>query len=67
MDCAPRSNFTVDRNGSHWADVHISGTLNVPQEDLTPRLEKLAADQGKGALNDAEGKAINWLNSWLSK
>ena len=30
--------FTVQRNGYLWTTVHLSGTLEAPQQDLSPRL-----------------------------
>jgi hypothetical protein len=56
--------FTVSRVGYLWTPVRLTGVLNHPNEDLTPRLAAAAgnsvidkAQEAAGQLQDTTGKA----------
>ncbi len=38
--------FTIARNGYYWAPLRLTGPVNSPTEDLTPRLAEAAAGPG---------------------
>lgn len=44
--------FTVSRDGYLWTEVRLSGPVNQPQDDLTPRL---VAAAGETVIKDVEG------------
>lgn len=56
--------FTISRDGYLWTPVRLTGALNHPNEDLTPRLAAAAgnsvidkAQEAAGQLQDTTGKA----------
>jgi hypothetical protein len=59
--------FPVQLEDYNWADVHLTGTANNLQEDLTPRLLAAGMGQGTDLLNQAAKQATNLFNSILGK
>ncbi len=59
--------FPAQSDDYNWADVHLTGTANHLQEDLTPRLLAAGLNQGGDILNQATQKAGDLLNSLLGK
>ncbi len=59
--------FSTSFEDYNWADVHVTGTPNNLQEDLTPRLVAAGLNQGGDILNQATQKAGDILNSLLGK
>ncbi|HEX4140733.1 MAG TPA: hypothetical protein VHY09_10330, partial [Candidatus Methylacidiphilales bacterium] len=55
--------FSTQSDDYNWADVHLTGTPNHLQEDLTPRLVAAGLNQGGDILNQATQKAGDLLNS----
>ena len=45
--------FTVARNGYYWAPLRLTGPVESPTEDLTPRLVQAAAGQVIDTVQDA--------------
>jgi len=59
--------FSTPSEDYNWADVHLTGTANHLQEDLTPRLVAAGLNQGGDLLNQAAQKAGDLINSFLGK
>jgi hypothetical protein len=59
--------FSAQSDDYNWTDVHLTGTPNHLQEDLTPRLVAAGLNQGGDILNQATQKAGDLLNSLLGK
>ena len=59
--------FSAQSDDYNWTDVHLTGTPNHLQEDLTPRLVAAGLNQGGDLLNQATQKAGDLLNSLLGK
>jgi hypothetical protein len=59
--------FPTAADGYNWADVHLTGTPDHLQEDLTPRLVAAGLGQGSDLLNSAAQKATDLFNSLLGK
>lgn len=59
--------FSTPFEDYNWADVHVTGTPNNLQEDLTPRLVAAGLNQGGDIINQATQKAGDLLNSLLGK
>jgi hypothetical protein len=59
----PEDVFTRESGGYLWTTVHLSGTLQSPQQDLSPRLVQALTDS-PGALL---GAAFRALGTWLSE
>jgi hypothetical protein len=57
----PEEVFTRESGGYLWTTVHLSGTLQSPQQDLSPRLVQALTDS-PGALL---GTAFRALGTWL--
>jgi hypothetical protein len=57
--------FSTALEDYNWADVHITGTPENLQEDLTPRLIAVGAEQGADALKQTSQKAVDVINSLL--
>jgi len=58
----PEEVFTREAGGYLWTTVHLSGTLQSPQQDLSPRLVKALTDS-PGALLGAAFRALGvWLH-----
>jgi hypothetical protein len=57
----PEEVFTRESGGYLWTTVHLSGTLQSPQQDLSPRLVQALTDS-PGALL---GAAFRALSTWL--
>jgi len=57
--------FPVQFEDYNWADVHLTGTPDHLQEDLTPKLVSAGLNQGGDVLNQAAKKAGDLLNSLL--
>jgi hypothetical protein len=45
--------FTIARNGYYWAPLRLTGPVENPTEDLTPRLAQAAAGQVIDTVQDA--------------
>jgi hypothetical protein len=59
----PEDVFTRESGGYLWTTMHLSGTLQSPQQDLSPRLVQALTDS-PGALL---GAAFRALGTWLSE
>jgi hypothetical protein len=59
--------FPVEMEDYHWAQVHLTGTPDHLQEDLTPRLLAAGLGQGTDLLNQAAQKATDIFNSLIGK
>jgi hypothetical protein len=59
--------FPVQLEDYNWADVHLTGTPDNLQEDLTSRLFAAGVGQGSDMINQATQKASDLLNSFLGK
>ena len=59
--------FPVQLEDYNWADVHLTGTPDHLQEDLTPRLLAVGMGQGTDILNQAAQKATDLFHSVLGK
>jgi len=59
----PEEVFTREAGGYLWTTVHLSGTLQSPQQDLSPRLVQVLTES-PGALLGAAFRALGeWLRS----
>jgi len=59
--------FTVQLEDFNWADVHLTGTPDHLQEDLTSRLLAVGLQQGSGLLDQAAQKASDLYKSFMGK
>jgi hypothetical protein len=59
--------FPVQSEDYNWADVHLTGTPDHLQEDLTSRLLAVGLNQGTDLLNQGAQKAKDLFNSILGK
>jgi hypothetical protein len=57
--------FPVQLEDYNWADVHLTGTPDHLQEDLTPRLLAVGMGQGTDLLNQATQKASDLFHSLI--
>jgi len=57
--------FPIQLEDYNWADVHLTGTPDHLQEDLTPRLLAAGMGQGTDLLNQATQKATDLFHSLL--
>ncbi len=65
LDWLPRAEevFTRERDGYLWATVHLSGTLQSPQQDLSPRVMEVL-QKSPGAFI---GAALRAFDAWLQQ
>jgi hypothetical protein len=59
--------FPVQSEDFNWTDVHLTGTPDHLQEDLSPRLLTAGLGQGSDLLNQATQKATDLFNNFLGK
>jgi hypothetical protein len=59
--------FPVQFEDYNWAEVHLTGTPDHLQEDLTPRLVSVGLGQGSDLLNQAAKKATDLFNNFMGK
>ncbi len=57
--------FSAPFEDYNWTDLHLTGTSDHLQEDLTPRLVAAGAAEGSGMLNQATQKAVDLLKGFL--
>jgi hypothetical protein len=57
--------FSVPQDDFSWTDVHVTGTPDQLQEDLSPRLLSVGAEQGVDALQATKQKATDLINELL--
>ncbi len=57
--------FPVQLEDYNWAEVHLTGTPDHLQEDLTPRLLTVGVGQGADLLKQATQKATDLFNSFM--
>ena len=57
--------FSVAQENYNWADVHVTGTPDHLQEDLTSRLVAIGLDQGSSLMDQAEKKAGDLYKSLM--
>ena len=57
--------FSVAHDDFNWADVHVTGTPDHLQEDLSSRLLAVGAAQGGQLLQQTTQKASDFINSLL--
>ena len=65
LDWLPHSEevFSREAGGYLWTTVHLSGTLDLPKQDLSPRLVQALTDS-PGALLEVAFRALGtWLHS----
>ncbi|VVM07649.1 hypothetical protein MAMC_01744 [Methylacidimicrobium cyclopophantes] len=53
--------FSEERNGYLWTPVTVSGTVQDPQEDLSPRLAAVAKEAVKAGVQRAIRSALDFL------
>jgi hypothetical protein len=58
--------FSVQMEDYNWTDVHLTGTPDHLQEDLTSRVLAVGLDQGSGVINQASQKAMDLLKNFLN-
>ena len=65
LDWLPKPDeiFTRERGGYLWATVHLSGTIQEPKQDLSPRIVELFK-QSPGAYL---GLLLRELEAWLKR
>ncbi len=59
--------FSVQLEDYNWADVHLTGTPDHLQEDLSPRLLAVSMQQGGSLIDQATQKASDLLKSFMGK
>ena len=59
--------FPIQLEDYNWADVHLTGTPDHLQEDLTSRLVAAGMGTGSDLMNQAAEKASSLFNSILGK
>ena len=59
--------FPVQLEDFNWAEVHLTGTADNLQEDLTGRLVTAGLGQGGDLINSATQKASDLINNFLGK
>jgi hypothetical protein len=59
--------FPVQQDGFNWADVHLTGTSDHLQEDLSSRLLAAGMGQGTDLFNQAAKKATDLFNNFIGK
>jgi hypothetical protein len=59
--------FPTQLEDYDWADVHVTGTPDHLQEDLSSRLLAVGTGQGSDLMKSATQKASDLLNSFLGK
>jgi hypothetical protein len=59
--------FPVALEEYNWAEVHLTGTPDHLQEDLTPRLLAAGMGQGTDLIKQATQKATDLFNSLIGK
>jgi hypothetical protein len=57
--------FTVTKDGYQWAPMRLTGTLQNPQEDLTPRLIAAAQSQIIDTLGNTAKDALELLKPFI--
>jgi hypothetical protein len=57
--------FPTQMDDYNWADVHLTGTPDHLEEDLTSRLLAAGLGQGSDLLNQATQKATDLFNSFM--
>ena len=58
--------FSIQLEDYNWTEVHLTGTPDHLQEDLTPRLLAVGAAEGSGVLNQTTQKALDLLKGFLN-
>jgi len=59
--------FPIQLEDYNWAEVHLTGTPDHLQEDLTPRLIAARLGQGTDLLNQAAQKATDLFNNFMGR
>jgi hypothetical protein len=57
--------FNVPNDDFAWTDVHVTGTPDQLQEDLSPRLLAVGEEQGADLLQQTKAKATDLLDQFL--
>ena len=57
--------FSSQADGYGWTDVHLTGTPDHLQEDLTPRLLAAGLQSGGALLDQGKQKAMDLLKSFM--
>jgi hypothetical protein len=57
--------FTRHRNGYLWTSVHLSGTIDHPQQDLSPRIIELFKESPTAYLQLLFRQLEDWLKETL--
>jgi hypothetical protein len=57
--------FSDQHDDYSWTDVHLTGTPDHLQEDLTARLVALGTQEGTGLINQATQKTMDLLKGFL--
>lgn len=58
--------FPDQHEDYNWADVHMTGSPDHLQEDLTSRVLAVGMDQGSGLINQATQKTMDLLKSFMN-
>jgi len=58
--------FADQHEDYNWADVHVTGSPDHLQEDLTSRVLAVGVDQGSEIINQTSQKAMDLLKSFLN-
>jgi len=66
---AETSVFTLEQNGYRWAvpPMQLSGTLDRPEEDLSPRLKGAVFEAVEEAVREKVDQGVNLLDALLRK
>jgi len=66
---AQQTVFTSHQSNYYWAQppMSLSGTIDQPKEDLSPRLKSAAFDAIEQKIHDNLGKGLNIFNSLLEQ
>jgi len=59
----PEEVFTQKRSGYLWTIVHLSGTIDEPKQDLSPRIIELFKESPSAYL----GLLFRQFETWLKK
>lgn len=59
--------FPDASDGYNWTNLHVTGTADHLQEDLSPRLAAAGIQQGKGFIDQASKEATKFINGLLVK
>ncbi len=61
--------FTLNQNGYHWAQppMTLSGSMDDPKEDLSPRLKSAVFDAVEQKINEGVNRGVDLLKSLIDR